>query len=83
MNTKSEGVKDVVKWMEEQIKAQRVNVTEAEKNLRAFGHIYDIASSYEMRLAEEKATLAQMVSWKVSTEKYMKKLRHEERDAAE
>ena len=62
--SKSDGVADIVKWMEGQIKEQK-------KRLDEVSHIYD-ASRFE-----EQTRLNVMVSWKISTEKYMKKLRHE------
>jgi len=75
---RSEGVKDVVKWMEQQIKAQRAVVAEARKRR---GCITEISEFYDNIREREEACLQQMVAWKVSTEKYMRKLRHEEREA--
>lgn len=74
---KSEGVKEVVKWMEQELKKQKEAVEAARKQLGIFGHFEDCGSSYEYAFVEEQAKLAAMVSWKISTEKFMKKLRHE------
>lgn len=74
---KSEGVKDIVKWMEEQIKVQKASVEDAKRSVRAFGMYEDCGSSYYEQLAVEEGKLNAMVSWKISTEKYMKKLRHQ------
>lgn len=74
---KSEGVKDIVEWMKEQIKLQKLEVDEASKRQRTFGMFEDCGASYDSAAAAEKAKLDVMVSWKISTEKYMKKLRHQ------
>lgn len=71
---KSEGVKDVVKWMEDQIKAQKQRVDEANKHHSC---IQEVGDFYDRCREHEKTVLDTMVSWKISTEKYMKKLRHE------
>lgn len=56
---KSDGVRDIVKWMKAEIK-------EAKKELELdCSHDF-----YMLRTAE----IGQMISWKISTEKYMKKL---------
>ena len=59
---KSEGVKDIVKWMEDQIKDKK----ESMENYS----VWD-----DMGLAASELNV--MISWKVSTEKYMKKLKHQ------
>lgn len=58
---KSEGVKDVVKWMEEQIKVKK-------KQMEFYDPWSDMGRDQDM--------LNQMIAWKISTEKYMKKLKH-------
>lgn len=60
-NMKSEGVRDIVKWMEKQIKDKRNQMKD-----------YDPWSD----MGAEADVLDQMVAWKISTEKYMKKLQH-------
>jgi hypothetical protein len=74
MNKKSDGVQDMVRWMNEQIKIQRERVLEA-KNASSFS--YDQGESIDRRREEETTRLRTMVEWKISTEKYMKKLRHQ------
>jgi hypothetical protein len=71
---KSEGVKDVVRWMEGEIKKAKGELDEANKNhslIPAVGEFYDT------QRREAEIRLRTMVSWKISTEKYMKKLRHQ------
>ena len=71
---KSEGVKDIVKWMEARIKEQKA-VLEGLKSRHS--SIYEVGEFYDSQRREAETRLQQMVEWKVSTEKYMKKLRHE------
>lgn len=59
---KSEGVKDIVEWMKKEIKAKQKPMKD-----------YSTWDDYGVASAE----LAQMVKWKISTEKYMKKLKHQ------
>lgn len=58
---KSEGVRDIVEWMEQQIKDKK-------KKMRHYDAWSDMGT--------EKAVLDKMIAWKISTEKYMKKLQH-------
>lgn len=58
---KSEGVRDIVKWMDQQIKDKKNQMKD-----------YDVWSD----MGAEAAVLDQMIAWKISTEKYMKKLQH-------
>ena len=80
---KADGVSDIVKWMDEQLKAQTKAVESARKDRASFGMYEDCGEFYVTRVYEEEARLATMLSWKISTEKYMKKLRHEAREALE
>ncbi|MGL4583645.1 MAG: hypothetical protein ACRCVU_11775 [Flavobacterium sp.] len=73
---KSEGVRDIVKWMQEKIKEQKLNVQQAVKDVSHLGHFEDCGDYYHSKLNKEQAILVMMVSWKASTEKYMKKLQH-------
>lgn len=66
-------VKDIVKWMQEQIKAQDQVLTIAEQDQAKHGGQF-----YKDRYTIELAKLEAMVLYKISTEKYMKKLKHEE-----
>ena len=59
---KSEGVKDIVEWMEDRIKDKK----ESMENYS----VWD-----DMGLAASELNV--MISWKVSTEKYMKKLKYQ------
>ena len=59
---KSEGVKDIVEWMEDRIKGKK----ESMENYS----VWD-----DMGLAASELNV--MISWKVSTEKYMKKLKYQ------
>lgn len=59
---KSDGVKDIVEWMKEEIKTKQEKMKD-----------YSAWDDYGVEAAE----LAQMVKWKISTEKYLKKLKHQ------
>jgi hypothetical protein len=80
--SKSEGVKDIVKWLEEQCNLAKTAVESAERSERAMGMYEDCGDFYREALVEARAKLATLVQVKISTEKYMKKLRHEEEEAA-
>lgn len=71
---KSEGVKDVVTWMEAELRKQQANVDAAEKR---YSPVPGIGEFYDRIREQERARLETMISWKISTEKYMKKLRHQ------
>lgn len=71
---KSEGVKDIVTWMEARIKEQKALLKELQSKHTS---IYEVGEFYDSQRREAEVRLEQMVAWKVSTEKYMKKLRHE------
>ena len=60
-NVKSEGVRDIVKWIEQQIK-------EKKQEMKDYVGWDDMGN--------KQSELDQMISWKISTEKYMKKLKH-------
>jgi hypothetical protein len=74
MNKKSDGVQEIVRWMNEQIKLQKERVVKAE-NAPSFS--YDQGEFLYRHREEETTRLRTMVEWKISTEKYMKKLRHQ------
>ena len=61
-NVKSEGVRDIVKWIEQQIK-------EKKQEMKDYVGWDDMGN--------KQSELDQMISWKISTEKYMKKLKHQ------
>ena len=79
---KSEGVKDIVKWLEGQINEQKAEIERAERENRSYGMYEDCGDFYREKLVEARTKLNTLVSVKISTEKYMKKLRHEEAEAA-
>ncbi len=75
---KSEGVKDVVEWLEGRIKSAKVNYEQAIEDRKNFGMYEDCGECYHQNEAVAKAVLDELVSIKISTEKYAKKLKHEE-----
>lgn len=75
---KSEGVKDVVKWLENEIKKAKVNHEQAIKDRKNFGMYEDCGEYYHQNEAVAKAVLDELVRVKISTEKYAQKLKHEE-----
>lgn len=83
LRIKAQGVEDMVKWLKDECKKQRTRVTEAEANLRAFGMFEDCAPSYEAGLSREQGAMGELVRAKIAAEWYMKKLRHQAREAEE
>jgi hypothetical protein len=65
---KSDGVKDCVKWLEQEIKSRNKTYKEEKANNWCW---------YSDQLHEDKAVIDALVSVKVSLEKYSKKLKHE------
>ena len=76
LTIKSEAVLDVVKWLEKEIAKSKIKVETAKKDYRDFSGFEDCASSYERMLIEAETELNTLVSIKISTEKYSKKLKH-------
>ena len=71
---KSDGVKDVFKWLEQKCKEQKKVVDEWEEQCRgAWGFMY--RDGEEVLRAKER--LQAYVDIKIGVEKYMKKLRHQ------
>jgi hypothetical protein len=71
---KSEGVKDVFKWLEQKCKEQKKEVDELEDLCRgSWGFLY--RNSDDLLRAKER--LQAYVDIKVGVEKYMKKLKHQ------
>lgn len=68
--SKSDGVKDCVKWLEKRIKEKKKEIDKYKRN-------YFDESYFEI---SEKASLNEMISIKISLEKYYKKLKHEEQE---
>lgn len=79
MEKKSDGVKDVFKWLEKECKAQKKrldSVKEEKKN----GLYYWYPDMGESVIKEEEIRLETLVNVKISVEKYMKKLKHKEKE---
>jgi predicted RNase H-like nuclease (RuvC/YqgF family) len=74
---KSEGVKDIVEWLEDKCKEAKAKVEAAERSNRALGMYEDCGDFYRENLIEARARLSTLVEVKIGAEKYMKKLRHE------
>lgn len=74
---KSEGVKDVVKWLEIQCKKQKKEVEKHKKQNSSFFIDNEYGDYLKQRVAEEQAKLSMLVNVKRSVEKYMKKLQHQ------
>ena len=81
---KSEGVKDVFKWLETECKQQKKKVDNAEKaylkSKEEWGMYEDtqcLVDSAERNLERAIERLNTLVDVKISVEKYMKKLRHQ------
>lgn len=72
---KSEGVKDIFKWLEAECKKAKINLDNAkEERKKSDSYMHDWLDT-DIKIAE--AELAVLVRVKKSTEKYMKKLSHE------
>lgn len=71
---KSEGVKDVVRWMEAELRKAKAELDEANKHHSSIATVGDY---FDEQRREAEIRLRTMVSWKISTEKYMKKLQHQ------
>ena len=81
---KSEGVKDVFKWLDKKCKAQKLAVQKAEEQLKedkrqwsCFEDTQCIIDASEMDLVRAKERLQAYVDIKIGVEKYMRKLRHQ------
>lgn len=80
---KSDGVKDVFKWLEKKCKEQKKRVEKAEEEYdrtRRTCYFEDeecIVESAKIDLEREKAKLDALVEVKISVEKYMRKLKHQ------
>ena len=80
---KSEGVKDIFKWLDKKCKEQKLVVERAEQNYQYikkqcyFEDEQCLIDSAEMELECAKERLSAYVDIKISVEKYMKKLRYQ------
>lgn len=79
MEKKSDGVKDVFKWLEEECKAQkkRLDLVKEKKKKGAYYWHLDMGESV---IKEEEIRLETLVNVKISVERYMKKLKHKEEE---
>jgi hypothetical protein len=73
---KAEGVKDCMKWIEEQIKNEKIHLKNEEKLVKDFGWFEDCGESYRNQVMVRKERISAMVGLKIGTEKYMRKLKH-------
>jgi hypothetical protein len=73
---KSQGVKDCVKWIEEQLKEEKKQLLKDEDYERGYGIYEDCGQFYRDQVIERKGKIEGMVVTKVSLEKYMRKLKH-------
>ncbi len=80
---KSEGVKDVFKWLDEKCKEQKIVIEKAEQNFQDtkkscyFEDEMCLIDSAEMELERAKEKLRAYVDIKIGVEKYMRKLKHQ------
>lgn len=77
---KSDGVRDVVKWLEQKCKEQKKVIEQAQKRYEKdldWARFSDSVAYSEKELEEARGKMDVLVSIKVSVEKYFKKLRHE------
>lgn len=78
-DTKIDGVKDVFKWLDKKCKKQKA-ILDKEKEKQKNGAYRwhdDLGARY---IHEEEVKLDTLVDIKISVEKYMRKLKHEERE---
>lgn len=73
---KAEGVKDIIKWIEKEIKKEKELLKHEVKMKRNFGCFEDCGEGYRTSVFERKAKISTLISVKISNEKYMRKLRH-------
>lgn len=87
MSKKSEGVKDVFKWLDKECKKQKkcldLSKEEYEKDKKwcCFDDTLCILESDKEAIIREQAKLDALVFVKISTEKYWRKLKHEEEES--
>lgn len=69
MSKKSDGVKDILEWLETRCKVLKQELEESKKNRNLFQDTYF--------LDQDETRLQEAVNIKVSVEKYMKRLKHQ------
>lgn len=72
---KSEGVKDIFEWLKEECKKAKQELEHCKEQRK--GCHYYMFDWYEQDIKIAQAKLDELVRVKISTEKYMKKLRHQ------
>ncbi len=78
---KSEGVKDMLLWLEKKLKVAKEDVIKAKAELREYKASRQLFAEYsdyderQVELAQERLSVLTYV--KISTEKYMKKLQYD------
>lgn len=75
----SEVVKNVFKWLDNKCKIQRDNL-EKVKQQKKNGHFMYFDDNGKSYIEEEEVRLETLVGVKISIEKYMRKLRHQEKE---
>lgn len=75
----SEVVKNVFKWLDNKCKIQRDNL-EKVKQQKKNGHFMYFDDNGKSYIEEEEIRLETLVGVKISIEKYMRKLRHQEKE---
>lgn len=78
----SEVVKNVFKWLDNKCKIQRDNL-EKVKQQKKNGHFMYFDDNGKSYLEEEEVRLETLVGVKISIEKYMRKLRHQEKETGD
>lgn len=74
---KQDGVRDVCKWLDTKCKEQKKKLNDL-KQQKSRGELYYFEGGGEYMIREEQVRLDTLVEIKKSTEKYYKKLKHEE-----
>ncbi len=78
----SEVVKNVFKWLDNKCKIQRDNL-EKVKQQKKNGHFMYFDDNGKSYIEEEEVRLETLVGVKISIEKYMRKLRHQEKETCD
>lgn len=78
----SEVVKNVFKWLDNKCKIQRDNL-EKVKQQKKNGHFMYFDDNGKSYIEEEEVRLETLVGVKISIEKYMRKLRHQEKETGD
>jgi len=82
MSKESDGVKSVLKWLKQECKTQKKKLDNM-KERKLNGEFYWYEDMGESIIREEEIKLQTLIEVKISVEKYMKKLKHEEEENKE